>query len=417
MAQDDIYGNKGRYERFVNNLEDVLQKPQGSDRRKKYYCKNRANLKYFRLLIRRFEVDDLSYIRRLRLLYTLKFLTYHIAADLKDVNGNDRDNLIIQIRKSISSSNLGKTEMDIKRVGVILFEEKDRPEFFTNFKIRTDKSRERAKKDKLTFEEYERIINFFSGDEVMQAYIALAFETLARPQEIFFLKIGGVELFDNYATLQVAEHGKEGPKQLLSADSFPYLLRMLEKHKDGKNKEAYLFLNQYGRQMTPYSINKRIRKACKKLMINKPITCYSLKRFGVTYRRLQGESDVEIQHIAGWTSIKQLKAYDQSDRMDVFKRQLIKRGLLKDNSLKVNTPKTKVCQYCSELIGFAESICPKCKHIIDRSLIRERINKDREIIEFIRGIEEFKKAKPEIFEAIRNMGREKGIITQEIKQH
>ena len=75
------------------------------------------------------------------------------------------------------------------------------------------------------------------------------------------------------------------------------------------------------KQMKPKNVNKMIRKACKDLQIDKPITCYSLKRNGVTMRRLRGESDVEIQHAARWTSTKQLKTYDLSSQDEAFKNR------------------------------------------------------------------------------------------------
>ena len=79
MAANDIYNNKDGWDRFVDNLEDVLQEPSKKDKLvrrgvRKYWCKNKANLKYFKEMINRFEVDDLSYIRRLRMSQVLKML-------------------------------------------------------------------------------------------------------------------------------------------------------------------------------------------------------------------------------------------------------------------------------------------------------------------------------------------------------
>ncbi|MEA2037548.1 MAG: hypothetical protein U9O94_08615, partial [Nanoarchaeota archaeon] len=73
------------------------------------------------------------------------------------------------------------------------------------------------------------------------------------------------------------------------------------------------------------NINSRIRKACLNLGINKPITMYSLKRNGVSFKRLNGYSDVEIQHIARWTSTKQLKTYDLTEAEDTLKMALMRK--------------------------------------------------------------------------------------------
>ncbi|GEM_PF-1036749 len=83
MAEDDIYGNKGRYIRFKSNL-DLLLRPPGKKRNKsKYHCKNPDNLKYFRQMFLYFEAKDLSYVRRLRILQTLKFVAYATRKELK----------------------------------------------------------------------------------------------------------------------------------------------------------------------------------------------------------------------------------------------------------------------------------------------------------------------------------------------
>jgi len=371
MAEDDIYQNKRIYELFITNLNKLLVKGV-----KKYYCKNKANLKYFKSLINKFEVDDLSYIRRLRLLSELKFLTYVINCDLKDIDDKTRDNLIIEVRKKTKPSNLKKTKGDIKRIFNVLFDE-DIPKSMKKFEIKVDISRQKARTDKLVYDEFDKIMKFFSNNTVMQAYLSLAFESLGRPQEICYTKISDLELFDNYAIVSINEHGKEGIKKLLSIDSFPYLIKMYNQHKNRKNQNSFLFLNEYGNQLKPLAINKKIKIACKRLDIDKPITCYSLKRFGVTFRRLNGNSDVEIQRIAGWTSPKQLKTYDLSNQDDVFKIELAKRGLIKDNGLSKYAPVSKNCEYCGDRVGFAESTCPKCFHIVDKDLIKKRAEINR----------------------------------------
>jgi len=94
----------------------------------------------------------------------------------------------------------------------------------------------------------------------------------------------------------------------------------------------------------------------------------------VTFARQRGESDLEIQHRARWTSAKQLKTYDLSTQEDSFKITLVKRGLIKEKKNKDFFPKTKTFVYCGfDKIGFTEVICPKCSHIIDRDKIKENI--------------------------------------------
>jgi len=380
MAEDDIYGNKKRWENWVLeyiNKKNILKKPENPKRL--YYCKNKENFKYYVKLIRSFEVDDLSYIRRGRLKDVMNLLCFFIDIDLKNANSLEREEIIIRIRERIKPSQLTKTASDIRRIGRILFDDVERPCFFREFRIKTDISRQEARKDKIGIIEFDKIMKYFNKKSNIKAYLSLAFESLARPQEICYTKIRDVEFYDEgYAIVHINSHGKEGIKKLLSIDSYPYLLQMFTEHKDRTNKEAFLFLNEYGNQLTPFSINKQIKLACKKLKIDKPITCYSIKRFGVTYRRLQGDDDITIQKIAGWKSTKQLKTYDLSDQDDVFKIELVKRGLLKDNKLKEYQPKTKICGYCGHLVGFSETKCPKCNILVDKDLIKERYERSKD---------------------------------------
>jgi integrase len=383
MTENDIYNNEAKYKKALQQIKSkiILEKPI----RGIYYCKNKENIEYFERLVRRFEVDDPSYVRRLKLLQTLKLITFIVECNLKDVNGLERDNLIIKIRETTKSINqLKRISQDVKYLGKLIFDEDYIPKFFINFDIKTDKSRQKAREDKLTYEEYERIIRYFNKNLVVQTFLATMKETLVRPQELCYIKIKNVDFLEQHAIVYVTEHGKEGIKKLLIMDTFPYLVKLLNSHKNRNNKESYLFLSHYGNQMTPFAINKHLKKACKKLEIDKPITCYSFKRFGVTFRRLRGDDDVTIQRIAGWTSTKQLKTYDQSNQDDVFKIELAKRGLVKDKKYSKFTPQTKPCPYCGELVGFAESACPNCSHIVDQDLIRKRVETDKEIIQFMK---------------------------------
>ena len=168
----------------------------------------------------------------------------------------------------------------------------------------------------------------------------------------------------------ITEHGKEGPKKLLVVDAFPYFVKWFDNHPE-KGCDAFLFLNERGGQLNPWAANKKIKAARKRLGIKKPITNYSLKRSGVTLRRQRGDSDTTIQHIAGWTSTKQLKTYDLTAQDDIFNIELAKRGIIKDPQYKKYAPKTKKCPFCETDNGFAQEMCSTCKRPLDREKIRE----------------------------------------------
>lgn len=395
MASDDIYKSKEKYEKFKEGIEDFWKPPPEDNKKRKYYCKNKDNLQYFKKLFLKFEAQDLSYVRRVRVLGTMKLICFLTGKDLKDLDRDDIDKLVSQMHK-VYKTPKSKTDFlrDIKNLWRRLFPELDEkgredetltPYVVRHLKTSIDKSREVKRQDKLQWVEYEKILDFFSKDLRMVAYISLAVESLARPQELLYLKIGDVEAFDTYAKIHMSEHGKEGLGILQCIDSWPYVSNWLSQHPMKKDKRAYLFPNingKIGGQMTPANVNKKLRNACKALKLDKPITCYSLKRNGVTFRRARGDSDSQIQHAARWTSTKQLKVYDLSTQEDSFKIELAKRGIIKDDRLKEYYPKTKTCQYCGQSNGFNEDYCNKCRRSLNREKIKEAIAQQEELMSY-----------------------------------
>ena len=81
MAEDDIYNNKAKYEYFKEHLKLFAIEPskrpsrvgRGNTKNKgKYYCKNKENLAHFEKLFDVFEAKDISFVRRNRVLGTMR---------------------------------------------------------------------------------------------------------------------------------------------------------------------------------------------------------------------------------------------------------------------------------------------------------------------------------------------------------
>lgn len=396
MAEDDIYGSKKKYEHIKENLSSLSVEPSqrrhGRGGAGKYYCKNPVNLEYFKKLFEHFEAKDISYIRRVRLIQSMRLICHLATKDLADCTRDDV-NLIAGAMHTVYKTPKSKETFvrDIKYFWKLLFPETDEqgrpdetrvPYAVRHLSTNIDKSRQKLRKDKLSWEEFERVVDYFSGDPRIQAYLTLALESLARPQELLYVKTGDVELFDNYAKIYISEHGKEGVGLLQCIDSYPYVLKWLNVHPLRKNKEAFLFINvgdtERFQQLKPANINKLIRTACNNLGIDKPVTCYSLKRNGVTIRRLRGETDMEIQHAARWTSAKQLKTYDLTNQDEAFRRELEKRGLVPSSTGEIF--KIQKCAYCNQPAGFGEIMCQQCKRPLDRTaILQEAKQKDKSI--------------------------------------
>ena len=384
MAQNDIYDSKTKYERFKAELNDLLV----PDTRKEYFCKNKENLAYFRKLFLHFEAQDASYVRRLRVLQVLKIIAHKTDKNLKDLAREDFDEIVAFVNERSSPKTVSDFKRDIKRIWKIILpdmDERGRPDetvcpyVVRHLKTAIDKSRQVSRKDRLTWEEIEILVAYFSGKPCLQAYLMIALESLARPQELLWRKIKDVQLFDNYAKIHLTSHGKEGIGLLQCIDAYSYLTAWLNAHPFKANPESFLFLTESGKQLNPPAINKNLRIACERLQINKPVTCYSLKRNGVSLRRLRGDSDLEIQRAARWTSTKQLKTYDLTDQEDAFTIALVKRGLKEPSAgYEHLLPKTRPCFYCREPNKFTDVTCRNCGRPLDRRKIME-VEKEAEL--------------------------------------
>jgi integrase len=383
MAEDDIYGSKGKYERFIKNFDKLTKKPKKNGRLK-YYCKNSVNLKYFKKLIPSFESKDMSYIRRNRILSILRMITTFTEKDLKKCDRDDVNSVVAQAHKVYVTVDSKKTFIkNLKVIWKTLLPEKDQkgridenimPYEVRHISNRIDKSKQKLRNDRISWNEFKRILRYFSGDTQIQAYLMLAFESLGRPQEILYTKIKDYEFYDNYGKIWISEHGKEGTGFLQCIDSFPYVAQWYKEHPLKDDSEAFFFINLNNRgryqQLKNDNINHRIKNACKFLGIKKRVTCYSLKRNGITYRRLRGDSDTQIQHAARWTSTKQLKVYDMSTQHDALNIELQKRGMTKEIK-EAEKAEAKICMYCGFGNGFTADLCVSCKRPLDRNKIRE----------------------------------------------
>lgn len=391
MAEDDIYGNQRKYENLKQRLASLAFAPAGESK-EKYHCKNPSNLRHFTTLFNHVETRDLSFIRRLRLSQCLRTICHLTAKDLGECSRDDINAMVRAMHGIYRTPKSKETFIkEMKYLWKVLFpetDEKGRPDeaivpyVVRHLSARTDKSREKERRDKFSIQQFEALVSYFGDDPRIQAYLTISLESLARPQELLYVRLGGVKLYDTYAKIRIGEHGKEGLGLLQCIDSYPFLLKWLSVHPLRSDEEAFLFVNTGDtnrcQQLRPGNINKLIRKACRDLGIAKPITCYSLKRNGVTIRRLRGDSDMEIQHAARWTSTKQLKIYDLSTQDEAFKRELEKRGLIP--SVEAAPLRTKKCGFCGTIAGFEAVSCQQCARPLDRrAIVEEAGRKDAEI--------------------------------------
>jgi len=403
-AQDDIYNNKTRYAKLRSNLTSYLTPPSQADNGKKgsrqYHIRNPANLNYFEKALMRVDSEGKSYIRRIQMCYALLILCHVVNKDLSKLSREDVDEASAFARTRLKPTDHAKWVREIKYIARIVVPEKDNkgriddqivPYAFRHLKSKVDRSTER-KKETVSPDEAMGIIQWFRQDLRLQALLALAYESLARPQEILYLRNQDVKLFDNYSLISVSEHGKEGTKELLCTAkvSFPFVAKWYNEHPLRDKPDAFFFCNlgdtnKHG-QMSPENVNKHIRDACKSLGINKRVSLYTFKRSGVSHRLMAGESANLIRHTAGWSDIRRLKDYDHTEQKDTYLLELYNQGLVTDDKLPTHLKgyqrKNKKCLFCNHNNSVAEIMCTQCQRPLDRTaILAEEKKKDDRLIE------------------------------------
>ncbi len=390
MAEDDIYKSKAKYERLISIMDSWVLTPDCYKGRgyRKYYIKYKDNLKYFYKLLPIWEMKDLSYIRRIRLLNVMLMICFVPEKDLKDCNRDDI-NEIMGFMHTCHKTIKSKSDFikNLKCLWRVLFPDIDQfgradetliPYVVRHLSGKIDKSKQKRRNEKYTIEEFQKIVQFFDKDPKVQAYITAIHETYVRPQELLYLKIQDLEFYDNYGIANVSSHGKEGCKPIQFENlSYPYLCKWYHQHPLKNDPEAYLFLgesnnNRY-KQLGISAMNKKISHACKVLGINKRITSYTFKRMGITIDRMNGVLDKIIISKAGWTSGKQLSTYDLGSRKEGLRMSLISKGLVTAESFdeKRFQPKQKHCSFCQYVNAYADNLCGGCHRPLNREHMQE----------------------------------------------
>ena len=426
MAEDDIYGNKKRYEKAKENIKDFLNKPKKDNkvgRLRKYYCKNPDNLKHFDRLFNRLEAKDSSYIHRNRMINVLKLISHASDKDLSKIEDREDIDKIIAFSHTTQKTIDSKKDFikHMKLIWKILFPEKDErgriddtvnPYVTRHLTTKLDKSKEKRRLDILTPEEVEQILGYFSKDPRIQAYLSLIYFSYARPQELAYIRIRDVKLEDNFGKVWISEHGKEGTGFLEIVDNYYYISKWFNEHQYNKDPDSFFFYSngEGNRPLTPFNVNKKLKTATKRLGIDKRITNYSFKRSGITTDAIRGNSPTEIMHRARWSSTDQLRTYDYSAHDDTFNRQLAMKGKIKDEKYKSLIPKVKKCNFCGFENGIGEELCKNCQRSLSIEKIKEKIEKQKEIEEVLEFVMRLKKENPQLVKTAKKEAKERGFV-------
>lgn len=404
MANDDIYGSKSRYERFLQRLDELVLTPEKRSYNKNkalikdsYTCQNPENLKYYKKISKVFDAQDTSYIRRNRLFVTLKLITHATSKNLKDCDRDDINEIVAFMHSRYKSAK-SKSDFikDIRYIWRVILPEKDEkgridetiiPYSVRNLKAKMDFSKDQMR-DILTNEELKKVIIYFQSNPSIQAYLMFLYDSLVRPQELSYRKIKDLIIFEDYAELKISNHSKEKPRVTFGFEVLSYITNWFNQHPFKNDVNAFLFLNKNNKQLLSSTVNKSLRKALKELNINKNITCYAFNHAGIT-NQIITQGPTVTQKKRGWTGLKQLKTYDHNTYVEAIQAE--RRQREKDNTL-VNQV---TCGACNANNLKENDYCNNCK----RSLNSEKAKKDNEMIGLVNQFFD----KPEVQDLFKQM--------------
>ncbi|MBI4044352.1 MAG: tyrosine-type recombinase/integrase [Candidatus Diapherotrites archaeon] len=228
-----------------------------------------------------------------------------------------------------------------------------------------DKKR-KLPEDLLTYKDVLALIN--AGNSVQdKAMMAVAYESAARPEEFFNLRLKDV-LFDKYgATVRV--DGKTGMRRIRLINSAVYLQQWFELHPDRDNPVSPLWVRVFATSHVPYSsrvMERVLRRITKKAKLKKRVYPYIFRHSRLT-ELAKNLSEQELKIFAGWEQDSSMAAtYVHLSGADIDNKLLAINGIeefaeiVKDNPLH-----PKACVRCKEKNPPTAKFCHKCSMVLD----------------------------------------------------
>ncbi|MFB6158323.1 MAG: tyrosine-type recombinase/integrase [Candidatus Nanohalobium sp.] len=207
------------------------------------------------------------------------------------------------------------------------------------------------------------------------------FETGARITELLNIKLGDVELSQQYAqvTVPTLKNNKE-PRTLTLTKSIGLLQDWMEKHPRKGQPDAPLLvnlqdkkwsnrvnkeddLNYKGKQMTSTNTMSILRKLAERADIDKYISNHVMRHSSATYwgKKLGLET---MMYWFGWSSPETAKTYLHHDEEQTKKSMLNLAGI--DQEENKDPTENKVCPRCEEKQPPTAQYCSQCSMSLDQ---------------------------------------------------
>lgn len=323
------------------------------------------NKKYIKKFLEILNAEQISPRRQAKYFYQFKEI---LKLKNKDLDKFTRDDIIELVNKIQGNGYKQNTIKDykiaIKKIFWTLFNNDKKLRDFCDWmydkrnkilKCTLKANLEEKKGEPLSVKEFNKVVNACSNirDKLL---IAMAYESGCRPSEYLSLKYEDIS--KNEYGFKIIVAGKTGVRPIfLVKYAVPYLSQFLSSN---KNKEGYIFVNNYGKNkgegLSLRNASKIFKMAMERAVIDKPKNLYFLRSSAVTRDNISGMSRGAMEKKYGWTAgTKVLRNYDRSTAKD-YENEIKRLYGIEKN---VEPDKVKRCNRCGSMLG-CENYCITC---------------------------------------------------------
>jgi integrase/recombinase XerD len=283
------------------------------------------------------------------------------------------------------------TKSDFKRIAKFFFRwlyfgnlEGDYPDIVKWIKCRMKKSSSKTPEQILTKEEIELMANKTNNIRD-KALVLVLYESGCRIGEMLNMRIKDIA-FDSHGCY-ILISGKTGWRRVRIIEYSKELLSWLDSHPFKNNPESYVWINlektePYNR-VRPEHVNNLLKKLAKKSGITKRVHNHAFRHARATHLA-KHLSEPVMKEYFGWTKdSKMVGVYCHLSGKDVDEA-LLKLYGIKQEEIKDEEPKIKICQNCGESNPILTHFCRKCNAPLDLKVMLEIEDKRKRLDDFLK---------------------------------
>jgi integrase len=308
------------------------------------------------------------------------------TGSLDELQQNDFDKLVQYLEdvKQLSRGEIRNYKKVVKKLYRYCYDD-DVPRWVAKLRLESTESPVQPS-DLLTQEELDRLLNAATHPR-NKAFIAVLLDSGVRVGALLSTRIKHVQ-FNQYGGLiyisKTSEARKTTPARGIPITwSTGYLNQWLAVHPMREDPEAPLWvtLNEPYQPLSYKTMRLTIQKIANKAGIKKRVNLHKFRHQAITTWILDGLSEQEIKHRAGWSkgSTQMMKIYANFTDSEINER------IFEHYGLKVDKRQVALvrCPRCNNTLRPSDRVCPQCSLVLDRGAAEELKGLEERVPELI----------------------------------